>query len=288
MSAGVILANLVSLARAASKRASMPTLTNTPALVTGAGRGIGRAIAERLAAEGASVALLARTHSDVDSVAAGIIARGGTAMAVAADVTDPRSVSTALDAARARFGPIRLVVNNAGTPGPYGPIGIADPLTWWESQKLHQLGPLLVMTEVIPHMQQVGGGRIINIVSSAGIRPVPHLSAYAVGKCAAIRLTETVDLEQRASGIRAFALQPGTIVTDMAHSTMSSPEAARWIPEGVAMLKGRTAQESAADLARCMDVVAALTAGRYDALSGRYLDINWDLDALENEAAKSA
>jgi NAD(P)-dependent dehydrogenase (short-subunit alcohol dehydrogenase family) len=266
----------------------MPTLTNTPALVTGAGRGIGRAIAERLAAEGASVSLIARTHSDVDLVAAGIVARGGAALAVAADVTDPRSVATAMEAARARFGAIRLLVNNAGTPGPYGPIGVADPLNWWESQKLHQLGPLLVMTEVIPYMQKVGGGRIINVVSSAGIRPVPHLSAYAVGKCAAIRLTETVDLEQRASGIRAFALQPGTIVTDMAHSTMSSSEAARWIPDGVAMLKGRTAQDSATDLARCMEVVAALAAGRYDALSGRYLDISWDLDALEREAAKSA
>jgi NAD(P)-dependent dehydrogenase (short-subunit alcohol dehydrogenase family) len=266
----------------------MPTLINTPAVVTGAGRGIGRAIAERLAAEGASVTLLARTHPEVDAVAAGIIARGGAALAVSADVTDPRSVSTALDAARARFGPVRLLVNNAGTPGPYGPIGIADPLEWWESQKLHQLGPLLMMSGVIPHMQKVGGGRIINIVSSAGIRPVPHLSAYAVGKCAAIRLTETVDLEQRASGIRAFALQPGTIVTDMARLTMSSPEAARWIPEGVAMLNGRTPQDSAADLARCTAVVAALAAGRYDALSGRYLDVSWNLDAQEREAAKSS
>jgi NAD(P)-dependent dehydrogenase (short-subunit alcohol dehydrogenase family) len=263
----------------------MATLSNTPAVVTGAGRGIGRAIAERLAAEGASVTLLARTHADVDAVAAGIIARGGAALAVSADVTDPRSVSTALDAARARFGPVRVLVNNAGTPGPYGPIGVADPLEWWESQKLHQLAPLLVMSAIIPNMQTAGGGRIINIVSRAGIRPVPHMSAYAVGKCAAIRLTETVDLEQRASGIRAFALQPGTIVTDMAHSTMSSPEAVRWIPEGIAMLKARTSQESAADLARCTAVVAALAAGRYDALSGRYLDIAWDLDAQEREAA---
>jgi NAD(P)-dependent dehydrogenase (short-subunit alcohol dehydrogenase family) len=264
----------------------MSTLTNTPALITGAGRGIGRAIAERLASDGASVTLLARTHADVDAVAARIIARGGAALAVAADVTDPRSVAIALEAARARFGPVRLLVNNAGTPGPYGPIGVADPLEWWQSQKLHQLAPLLVMSGIIPHMQQVGGGRIINIVSSAGIRPVPQMSAYAVGKCAAIRLTETVDLEQRASGIRAFALQPGTIVTDMAHSTMGSPEAARWIPDGVAMLKARTSKDSAADLARCLEVVAALAAGRYDALSGRYLDASWDLDAQEREAAK--
>jgi NAD(P)-dependent dehydrogenase (short-subunit alcohol dehydrogenase family) len=261
------------------------TLSNTAAMVTGAGRGIGRAIAERLAAEGASVTLLARNRAEVAAVAAGIIARGGAALAFAADVTNPLAVSSALEAAKKRFGTVRILVNNAGAPGPYGPIGVADPLEWWESQKLHQLGPLLLMSGVIPHMQKAGGGRIINIVSTAGVRPVPHLSAYAVGKCAAIRLTETVDLEQRTSGIRAFALQPGTIVTDMARSTMSSPEATRWIPEGVAMLNARTREDSATDLARCTSVVAALAAGRYDALSGRYLDASWDLDAQQRQAA---
>jgi NAD(P)-dependent dehydrogenase (short-subunit alcohol dehydrogenase family) len=263
----------------------MPTLSNTSALVTGAGRGIGRAIAERLAEEGATVTLLARTYADIDSVAAAIAARGGAALAVAADVTDPRSVSAALAAAGARFGPLRVIVNNAGTPGPYGPIGVADPEEWWASQRLHQFAPLLLMSAVIPAMQKAGGGRIINIVSSAGVMPVPHLSAYAVGKCAAIRLTEIVDLEQRASGIRAFALQPGTIVTDMARSTMSSPDAARWIPEGVAMLGARTPKESAADLARCTAAVASIASGRYDALAGRYLDISWDLDTRAREAA---
>jgi NAD(P)-dependent dehydrogenase (short-subunit alcohol dehydrogenase family) len=262
----------------------MQSLTGVAAVVTGAGRGIGRAIAERLAVAGARVTLVARTQSDLDAVTTAIVARGGQALAVAADVTDAASVGRALAAARARFGTVRVLVNNAGTPGPYGPIGVADPREWWASQQLHQLATLLMMHGVIPDMQRAGGGRIINIVSSAGLQAIPHLSAYAVGKCAAIRLTETVDLEQRAQGIRAFALQPGTIVTDMGRSTMTSADAQRWIPEGVAMLAARTPAESAADLARCADVVAALAAGQYDDLGGRYLDIQWDLDARAREA----
>jgi NAD(P)-dependent dehydrogenase (short-subunit alcohol dehydrogenase family) len=261
----------------------MHALEGVASVVTGAGRGIGREIASQLAAAGARVTLIARTQPDLDAVAAAITARGGHAFAVAADVTDAASVARALDAARARFGPVRVLVNNAGTPGPYGPIGVADPREWWLSQQLHQLAPLLTMHGVIPGMRAAGGGRIVNIVSSAGLQAIPHLSAYAIGKCAAIRLTETVDLEQRTHGIRAFALQPGTIVTDMARSTMDSAEARRWIPEGVAMLAARSPAESAADLARCVEVVAALAAGRYDALAGRYLDIQWDLDARTRE-----
>jgi NAD(P)-dependent dehydrogenase (short-subunit alcohol dehydrogenase family) len=123
----------------------VPALTHSPALVTGAGRGIGRAIAERLGAEGASVTLVARTRADIEAVAAGIVARGGAAHTITADVTDPPAISNALTAAAARFGPLRLLVNNAGIPGPYGPIGTVDPLDWWNSQRVHLLAPLLTM-----------------------------------------------------------------------------------------------------------------------------------------------
>jgi NAD(P)-dependent dehydrogenase (short-subunit alcohol dehydrogenase family) len=263
----------------------MASLSSKPALITGAGRGIGRAIAQRLAADGAPVTLLARSRGDIDAVAAGIVARGGSALAIAADVTDARAVAAAMTIASTRFGAVRILVNNAGTPGPYGPIGVADPQSWWASQQLHQYAPLLTMSAAIPGMQKAGGGRIINIVSSAATIPIPHMSAYGVGKCAALRLTETVDLEQRGHGIRAFALHPGTIMTDMARSTMSDPEAIRWIPEGIAMLNGITTEESAADLKRCVEVVAALAAGQYELLAGRYLHISFDLDALARAAA---
>lgn len=260
----------------------MPSLERQSGLVTGAGRGIGKAIALRLAADGVRVTVVARTLKQVEATAAEIRAAGGEATAVAADVTDRDAVARAVTLAQSQ-GPISILVNNAGVPGPYGPIGDCDPLEWWASQKIHLLGPLLFMSAVIPEMRSRGGGRIINIVSRAALEPTPRLSAYGVGKCAATRLTETVDLENKDRGVRAFALHPGTILTDMARDTLNSPEAARWFGDGIAFLNARRPEDSAADLARCCDVVSACAAGRYDALAGRYLDINWDLDAKNRE-----
>ncbi len=262
----------------------MTPLAGQSALVTGAGRGIGKALAMRLAADGAHVTLTARSRRQVEEVAALIEAQGGKAQAVVADVSDSAAVAQAAAAGAMRFGPISILVNNAGLPGPFGPIGDTDPLEWWSSHKVHVLGPLLFMRAVIPGMRaRRGGGRIINIVSSAGLQPIPNLSAYAVGKSTAIRLSENVDLEERKNGIRVFALQPGTIITNMAHDTISSAAAQRYIPEGIAMLQGRTPEQSASDLRRCCDVVASLAAGKYDTLGGRYLDIDWDLDAKMTE-----
>ncbi len=257
----------------------MQPLDGQSVLVTGAGRGIGKALALRLAAEGARVTLVARTTRQLDETVEQIRRGGGEALAIAADVKNPGTAASAVAAARARFGPLSLLINNAGIPGPYGPIGTVDPLDWWDAQKVNVLAAVLFMHAVIPGMRERGSGRIVNIVSSAGLEPVPHLSAYAVSKSTVIRLTETVDLESRSAGIRAFALHPGTITTDMAHLTINSPEAQRWVPAGVAMLRNRTPEDSAKDLARCCDVVAALGAGRHDALGGRYIDLWSDLDA---------
>lgn len=255
------------------------TLAGRSALVTGAGRGIGRAIAERLAAEGAGVTLVARDRERLETVVRGIRDAGGEAQAVAAHVASAPEVRAAADAATARFGPVAILVNNAGIPGPYGPLGTIDPLEWWGAQAVNVLGSVLFMNAVIPAMREHRAGRIINIVSSAGLQAVPHLSAYAVSKNTLVRVTETVDIEERGHGIRAFALHPGTITTDMARATIGSPEAQRWVPEGVAMLRNRTDAESTRDLARCCDIVALLAAGRFEALGGRYLDLWWDLEA---------
>lgn len=262
----------------------MGSLMGQSALVTGAGRGIGRAVARRLAAEGARLTLVARTRAELESTADEVRRAGSDAEVVVANVSSAPAVHSAVATATARFGPVSILVNNAGIPGPYGPIGTIDPLEWWAAQEVNVLGPLLFMSAVIPQMRERRAGRIVNIVSSAGVAPVPHLSAYAVSKNTLVRLTETVDLEVRAHGVRVFALHPGTISTPMAQLTINSPEAQRWVPEGVAMLRSRTEEDSAKDLARCCEVVAALGAGRFDALGGRYLDLWCDLEEQARQA----
>ncbi|MGH8327950.1 MAG: SDR family NAD(P)-dependent oxidoreductase, partial [Steroidobacteraceae bacterium] len=134
----------------------MPFLSGQSALVTGAGRGIGRAVALRLAAEGARVTLVARTAAQLEEVADRIRRAGGDALTVAGDVTDPATAVAAVEAASARFGTVCLLVNNAGIPGPYGPIGTIDPLAWWAAQKVNVLAGLLFMHAAIPGMRARG------------------------------------------------------------------------------------------------------------------------------------
>lgn len=262
------------------------------AIVTGAGRGFGRRIALRLAAEGAAVTVFARGRDALDKVVAEIEDAGGRALAVAGDVTKPADVARAVTETERKFGTVTVLVNNAGRPTPYGPIGVANPQVWWESQEVHVRGPLLFMSAVLPGMRARRVGHIVNIASLAGRAAVPNLSAYALGKCAQIRLAEQIAIEGKDFGIAAFAIEPGTVTTDMAEGTMSDPEARKWIPEGIAMLTEKKKAEEAnpglreAGFKRCCDMVVDLVSGRYDVLSGRYLEPGDDFAALA-EAARA-
>jgi len=252
------------------------------AIVTGAGRGFGRAIATALAAEGAAVTLVSRSQSQVNEVAEAIRAAGGKALGVSGDVTDRADVTRAVAAAEEAFGPITLLVNNAGTDGPFGPIGATDPDAWWQAQAVHLRGPLLFMSAVLPGMRARRAGRIINIASRGGKEVSAYLSAYGVGKNSQIRLTEHVALENKDHGIAAFAIEPGTTITEMARRTIDSPEAQRWLPGMVEILKqiGRENPDPAPVFARCAGMCIDLASGKYDALSGRYLEPADDFDAL--------
>jgi len=255
------------------------------ALITGGGRGFGKAIAQAFAAEGAAVTVTARTTRQIDATVAEIKAAGGKAFAVPGDVTHRKDVERVVGAAQKHFGPATLLVNNAGLAGPFGPIGTVDPDEWWASQAVHVRGPFLFISGVLPEMIEAKAGRIINVASLGGTRSEPNLSAYCVGKATEIRLTEQVAVEVKPHGISAFAIEPGTVYTDMAEATLSDPAAQKYLPHMLEVLqKIKEQSDPAAGLARCAGMCVALASGRYDALSGRYLTPEDDFDALLRQA----
>ncbi len=254
-------------------------LPGRTALVTGGGRGLGRGIALELARAGARVAIVARTREQLERVVGEIESAGGKALAAVADVTDRAAVESAVAATERTLGPISILVNNAGLARPYGPIGVVDPDDWWRSHAIHVRGTLLFMSATLPGMRSRHWGRIINIASKGGIVVAPNLSSYCVAKATVIRLTEHVDSEGKADGVRAFVVQPGTIVTDMARDSINDPDAQKWVPFLVEDLKAVIDQDPTAGLERLGRQVVELASGRYDTLAGAYLDLEQDLDA---------
>jgi NAD(P)-dependent dehydrogenase (short-subunit alcohol dehydrogenase family) len=256
-------------------------LSKGTAIVTGAGRGFGKAIAMRLAREGFAVALTARSEAQLASVASEIVAAGGRALAIGADVTDRGAVTRVVDEAQRHLGPITLLVNNAGVPGPFGPLWSIDPEEWWASQAVHIRAPLLFLRAVLPAMTQQRSGRVIIVSAKASRLVAANLSAYCVGKIAQTRIVEEVAVEAKDFGISAFAIDPGFVFTELAAQTMNSPDAQRWLPGMVARVREKRDDPSAeADLAGCAQRCFDLASGRYDRLSGRYFEMTDDLDQI--------
>jgi NAD(P)-dependent dehydrogenase (short-subunit alcohol dehydrogenase family) len=253
-------------------------LAGCTALVTGGGRGLGRGIAIHLARAGAHVAVVARTRDQLDDAVRQIESEQGRALAIVADVTERSAVEAGVAKAERVLGPIAILVNNAGLGRPYGPVGGVDPDDWWRSHAIHVRGTLLFMSAVLPGMRSRGTGRIINIASKGGIAVVPNLSSYCVAKATVIRLTEHVDAEARMDGVRAFVVQPGTIITDMARDSVNDPEAKRWAPFLVAELETLLGQDPAPGLDRLGRQIVAIAAGEHDGLAGAYLDLENGLD----------
>jgi NAD(P)-dependent dehydrogenase (short-subunit alcohol dehydrogenase family) len=263
-------------------------LTGQVAIVTGAGRGFGKAIAKRFAAEGAAVAVSSRSRNQLDEVVAEICSSGGRAVAVPGDVTQADEVDRVVSAAEAELGPVSLLVSNAGVPGPFGPLWSVDREVWWAAQQVHVLAPFLYLQRVLPGMTARRSGRVI-LVSAIATRIVaPYLSAYCVGKIAQTRLAAEAAAETREFGVSVFAIDPGFVFTGIAEETMNSPDAQRWLPGMVGRLRElRDSPKRDVDLARCAQRCVDLASGHYDALSGRYLELSDDLGTLLREAASA-
>ena len=185
------------------------------ALVTGASSGLGEHFARCLAARGATVVAAARRADRLEAVVAGIRAEGGTAHAVALDVTDPASVDAAVLQATALAGPIDILVNNAGIADTKASIELTDS-DWRRVLDTNLDGAWRVAQAVAKSMIAAKRpGSIVNIASILGLRQATHLLAYAAAKAALVQVTKSLALEWARHGIRVNAIAPGYVITEM-------------------------------------------------------------------------
>lgn len=193
----------------------MNDLKNKNALITGAGKGIGKAAAIALAKEGVNVILLARTQSDLDKVATEVNALGVKSLTVAADVADINSVNTAVEKALNEFKTIDILINSAGIAA-FGNFLELEPAAWERIIQVNLMGTYYVTRAVLPNMIERQTGDIINISSTAGLSGNALTSAYSASKFAVLGLSESLMQEVRKHNIRVTALTPSTVATDMA------------------------------------------------------------------------
>ncbi len=194
------------------------------ALITGASRGIGAAIAHSYSAAGARVVLSSRKQADLDAVAATIQAAGGEALAIAAHTGDAAGVQSLIDRATEHFGGIDILVNNAATNPHFGPILTSDESHWDKILDVNIKGYFRLVQGSVPSMQARGGGKIINIASIAGQAPLAGMGIYSVSKAAVLMLTEVLAVELAAENIQVNAIAPGFVKTAFSRAIWDNPE----------------------------------------------------------------
>ena len=194
--------------------------TGRHVVVTGAGRGIGSTIAASLATRGARVSLLGRSAENLHTVSRAV---GGTsvAMPIATDVTDVESVAAAFARAREHFGPVHMLVNNAGQAAS-AKFTATDPALWNRIMAVNVTGTYLCTRQAVPDMLQVGFGRIVNVASIAGLRGGAYISAYVASKHAVIGLTRSLALEFADKNITVNAVCPGYTDTDIVREAIAN------------------------------------------------------------------
>ena len=209
----------------------MCSLEGKVALVTGASRGIGRAVAERLAAEGASVALNDSPDAagELEALAATIGANGSAVETAVADVSDDGAVRAAVDRVLGRFGGVDIVVNNAGIAVP-GPIDALSEADWDRTLDVNLKGQWLIARAVVPSMRERRHGAIVNIASEVGIAGEADLSPYAAAKAGVIGLTKALARELAPFRIRVNCVAPGPTDTAILPERERTPDYVAKIP----------------------------------------------------------
>ncbi len=204
-------------------------LTDKVAIITGASKGIGEAMARALAEAGASVIVSSRKQEAVESVAEALRRDGLQAAAVACHVGDGEQLKTLVEKSVELYGGVDIIVNNAAINPVYGKMLDTELSAFDKIMEVNLKGPFLLARHAVPIMKERGGGSIINISSTAGLRPWPGIGVYSMSKAALISMSKTLAQELGGEGIRVHSICPGLIKTKLAEALWSDEKLMNYI-----------------------------------------------------------
>lgn len=248
-------------------------LKDKVAVVTGAGRGVGKAIALAFAREGADVVVVSRTLSEVEKTASQVRALGRHALALRVDVSGVQEVENLVKSVLLSFGRIDVLVNSAGILGPIGTLVENDVEQWIGTIRVNLIGTFLCCRAVLPIMVKQGGGKVINLSGGGAAYPQPCFSAYATSKAAVVRLTETLAEEVKGFNIQVNAVAPGALNTRLQEEILAAGELAG----EKALAEAKKVKETGGT---SLEVPAALSvflaSDESDGLTGKLISAVWD------------
>ncbi len=248
-------------------------LAGKAAIITGAGRGIGRAIALAFAQEGADMLIASRTLPEVAKTAEEAQALGRRALALKVDVSNRAEAEGMVAQALEDFGRVDILVNNAGGYGSIGPLVDNDPEKWVQTVRINLFGSFFCARAVLPFMIGQRRGKIINLSGGGASSPLPNFSAYAASKAAIVRLTETLAEEVKGFNIQVNAIAPGAVNTRLMDEVLAAGAAA-----GEKMLAQTHRQKETGGVPpeRAAALAVFLASEESDGLSGRLISAVWD------------
>jgi NAD(P)-dependent dehydrogenase (short-subunit alcohol dehydrogenase family) len=252
-------------------------LSGQVALVTGGGRGLGRAFAVGLAEAGAKIAVTARTDTEVAETVEMVTRAGGQALGIPGDVCAPDGVVDIVKIVESKLGPLDILVNNAGVTGPVGYDWNVDAEGWWRTFEVNVRGAFLCARAVLPGMLARRQGRIINISSGAAFNRLPQMAVYCASKAALTQWTLCLARETQGKGVVVLAFAPGFVRTRATEYLTASPEVPK---ETRDFFRAFLDEGRDTPIARSTQVLLFLVSGRADALSGRFIHAKDDEEAL--------
>ncbi len=252
-------------------------LNGAVAIVTGSARGVGKKIAETLAAQGARVAIVDVLGDQLRITAAEMKKSGATVLPIVTDITQVSQVDAMVEEAQNELGAIDILVNNAGTFSYIGPDWEADTEKWFRDIRVNLYGSFLVCRAVLKGMVMRKSGYVINMVSAGGVGdPHPYSTSYASSKTGLMRLTEGLAKEVQEHGVKVYAVGPPGILTEMTRFIMNDPGGKKWRPGfGKNLLEGRGHKPELV-----ADFIIQLVSGKADRLTGRYLRLPQNFEEL--------